>query len=40
VGRAVRERHTQIVGDVLRDPDYFLTDTWRDRGQRPKSQCR
>lgn len=34
VGRAVRERRTQIVGDVLRDPDYFLTDTWRDHGQR------
>jgi sigma-B regulation protein RsbU (phosphoserine phosphatase) len=34
VGRAVRERRTQTVGDVLRDPDYFLTDTWRDQGQR------
>jgi sigma-B regulation protein RsbU (phosphoserine phosphatase) len=34
VGRAVRERRTQNVGDVLRDPDYFLTDTWRDHGQR------
>ena len=34
VGRAVRERRTQIVGDVLRDPDYFLTDTWRDHNQR------
>jgi len=34
VGRAVRERRTQLVGDVLRDPDYFLTDTWRDHGQR------
>ena len=34
VGRAVRERRSQLVGDVLRDPDYFLTDTWRDHGQR------
>ena len=34
VGRAVRERHTQIVGDVLRDPDYFVTDNWREQGQR------
>jgi sigma-B regulation protein RsbU (phosphoserine phosphatase) len=34
VGRAVRERRTQIVGDVTRDDDYFLTDTWRDNGQR------
>jgi sigma-B regulation protein RsbU (phosphoserine phosphatase) len=34
VGRAVRERATQIVGDVLRDPDYYVTDNWRDRGQR------
>lgn len=34
VGRAIRERRTQLVGDVLRDPDYFLTDTWRDHGQR------
>ena len=34
VGRAVRERHTQIVGDVLRDPDYYVTDMWRDQGQR------
>lgn len=34
VGRAVRERRTQIVGDVLRDPDYFVTDNWREQGQR------
>jgi phosphoserine phosphatase RsbU/P len=34
VGRAVRERRTQIVCDVLRDPDYFVTDNWRDQGQR------
>lgn len=34
VGRAVRERRTQIVGDVLRDSDYFVTDSWRDQGQR------
>lgn len=34
VGRAIRERHTQIVSDVLRDPDYFVTDNWRDQGQR------
>jgi sigma-B regulation protein RsbU (phosphoserine phosphatase) len=34
VGRAIRERHTQTVSDVLRDPDYFLTDAWRDQGQR------
>lgn len=34
VGRAVRERRTQIVSDVLRDPDYFVTDNWRGQGQR------
>jgi sigma-B regulation protein RsbU (phosphoserine phosphatase) len=34
VGRAVRERRTQIVGDVLRDPDYYLTDKWEGQGQR------
>ncbi len=34
VGRAVRERRTQIVGDVRRDPDYFVTDMWREQGQR------
>ena len=34
VGRAVRERRTQIVGDVRRDPDYFVTDLWREQGQR------
>ncbi len=34
VGRAVREHRTQIVCDVLRDPDYFVTDVWRDQGQR------
>lgn len=34
VGRAVRERRTQIIGDVRRDPDYFVTDTWRGQGQR------
>jgi sigma-B regulation protein RsbU (phosphoserine phosphatase) len=34
VGRAVRERRTQIVSDVLRDADYFVTDNWRDQGQR------
>jgi phosphoserine phosphatase RsbU/P len=34
VGRAVRERKTQIVGDVSTDPDYFVTDLWRDQGQR------
>jgi len=34
VGRAVRERATQIVNDVLRDPDYYLTDTWSGQGQR------
>lgn len=34
VGRAARERRTQIVGDVRRDPDYFVTDIWREQGQR------
>jgi sigma-B regulation protein RsbU (phosphoserine phosphatase) len=34
VGRAVRERRAQIVGDVLRDPDYHLTDSWMGQGQR------
>ena len=34
VGRAVRERHTQIVADVLRDPDYYVTDKWEGQGQR------
>ncbi|MCG3163573.1 MAG: hypothetical protein JMDDDDMK_05011 [Acidobacteria bacterium] len=34
VGRAVRERRTQIVADVLRDPDYHLTEKWEGRGQR------
>lgn len=34
VGRAVRERRTQIVNDVLRDPDYYVTENWRDQGQR------
>jgi len=34
VGRAVRERRTQIVNDVLRDPDYYLTDKWEGQGQR------
>lgn len=34
VGRAVRERRTQIVGDVSRDPDYYVTETWEDQGQR------
>ncbi len=34
VGRAVRERRTQISNDVLRDPDYYLADSWKDLGQR------
>lgn len=33
VGRAVRERRTQIVNDVLRDPDYYVTENWRGQGQ-------
>ncbi len=34
VGRAVRERRTQIIADVLRDPDYYLTEKWEGQGQR------
>ncbi|MCI0387917.1 MAG: SpoIIE family protein phosphatase [Acidobacteria bacterium] len=34
VGRAARERHTQIVNDVLRDPDYYLTEHDHNLGQR------
>jgi sigma-B regulation protein RsbU (phosphoserine phosphatase) len=34
VGRAVRERRTQIVGDVSRDSDYYVSDKWEDQGQR------
>ncbi len=34
VGRAVRERRTQIVGDVSRDPDYYVSGKWEDQGQR------
>lgn len=34
VGRAVKEMRTQIVGDVLRDADYYVTDDWKGRGQR------
>ncbi|HZF41450.1 MAG TPA: SpoIIE family protein phosphatase [Blastocatellia bacterium] len=34
VGRAVRERRTQIVGDVSRDPDYYVSDKWEGQGQR------
>src|SRR5262245_14973257 len=34
VGRAVRERRTQIVADVMRDPDYYVTDKWEGQGQR------
>ena len=34
VGRAVREKQTQVVGDVLRDPDYYLTDLAQGKGQR------
>jgi phosphoserine phosphatase RsbU/P len=34
VGRAVRERRTQIVGDVSSDPDYYVSDKWEDHGQR------
>jgi phosphoserine phosphatase RsbU/P len=34
VGRAVRERRTQIVGDVSCDPDYYVTNNWEDQGQR------
>ena len=34
VGRAVRERRTQIVNDVRKDPDYYVTENWRGQGQR------
>jgi sigma-B regulation protein RsbU (phosphoserine phosphatase) len=34
VGRAVRERRTQIVGDVSCDPDYYVSDKWEGQGQR------
>ncbi|MFN0084097.1 MAG: SpoIIE family protein phosphatase [Blastocatellia bacterium] len=34
VGRAVRHRQTEIIGDVLRDPDYHLADTWKGQNQR------
>jgi phosphoserine phosphatase RsbU/P len=34
VGRAVREGRTQIVKDVMRDPDYYLTESDGDPGQR------
>jgi sigma-B regulation protein RsbU (phosphoserine phosphatase) len=34
VARAVRERKTQIVGDVSVDRDYYVNDAWRDHGQR------
>jgi sigma-B regulation protein RsbU (phosphoserine phosphatase) len=34
VGRAVRERRTQIVGDVSCDPDYYVSGRWEDQGQR------
>ena len=30
----MRDRQTQIVNDVLRDPDYYVTDNWRGQGQR------
>ncbi|MBX3277526.1 MAG: SpoIIE family protein phosphatase [Acidobacteria bacterium] len=33
VGRAVRERRTQIVGDVANDPDYYVDQSWRGLGQ-------
>ena len=33
VGRAVRERHIVVVGDVSHDPDYHITEEWRDRVQ-------
>ena len=33
VARAVRDRQTQIVNDVLRDPDYYVTENWRGQGQ-------
>jgi phosphoserine phosphatase RsbU/P len=34
VGRAVRERRSQIVGDVSRDPDYYVSDKSDNQGQR------
>ena len=34
VSRAIRDRKTQIVGDVTRDPDYYLDPAWKDRGQK------
>ncbi|HEY8459559.1 MAG TPA: GAF domain-containing SpoIIE family protein phosphatase [Blastocatellia bacterium] len=34
VGRAVREGRIQIVGDVSRDPDYYVTNNWEEQGQR------
>ena len=34
VGRAVRERRTQIANDVRQDPDYYVTENWRGQGQR------
>lgn len=34
VGRAVRQRRTQIVNDVRKDPDYYVTENWRGQGQR------
>jgi sigma-B regulation protein RsbU (phosphoserine phosphatase) len=34
VGRAARERRTQIVGDVSRDPDYYISEKWEGQGQR------
>jgi sigma-B regulation protein RsbU (phosphoserine phosphatase) len=34
VARAVRERQTQIIGDVTVDRDYYVNDAWRDHGQR------
>ena len=34
VGRAVRERRTQIANDVRKDPDYYVTENWRGQGQR------
>lgn len=33
VARAVRERKTQIVGDVSVDPDYYVSANWRGQGQ-------
>lgn len=34
VGRAVRDRATQISGDVTKDPDYFHIESWDEMGQR------